>query len=1055
MIQFRSFIAGSVALILLSTPAAAQLRLLMSLRETSGTTAVDQSSLGNNGTYTNGVALATSTPMPNGAVAAKFDGSNDYVAVANEANFDFTGAMTVACWIKVDVFDADFQAIVCKGNSAWRLARDGSTNFIQFSCSGLTTNTKVVSLTSVNDGQWHHIAGVYTGSQLQIYIDGQLNNTASASGSIATNSSAVDIGRNSGASGREFDGAIADVIVYNGALPGTTIQALYNWEGMHGHWKLIQTSGTTATDSSLLVNSGTYTNGVALAAAGPYPGAGDKAANFDGTDDYVATSNEYYYDFSSPMSVAAWIKVDTFTKAYQAIVTKGDSAWRLTRDNTSNNVRFSCNGLTATSVSSVTPVNDGQWHHVVGVYTGTQLQIYIDGTLDASVAATGAISRNNYAVQIGRNAEVSSKEFDGRIHDVRVYSLALSAAGVSEIYGSIGHWKLNQTSGTSVTDYSAFAKTGTLTGTANWSSDCGGMGVFDFNGSTNYVSMTNASHLQPTSALTIAAWVKGDSWGAGTDNDTILRKGEANPNNYALAISDGRVELLLDGSDGSGHRGNTVLTTGVWYHVAAVWDGATVRIFVNGVLDNTPPARTGTIGTDTRSLYIGGRSGADLFDGMVRDVRFYNRALNDSDIKKLAGLVGHWLFAEGAGSSAADSSGQANNATLSGGASWTTECTGTNNALLTNGTGGIAATASNFTPPDAGTVAFWMRSSGAPAGTARICGLGGDWEIRQVSDGTIGFDLCADAGTSMVTTTPLSEVNRWYHVAVTFDSDNESYAIYLDGQLHKSGTSANTLSQQAANVLSFGARTGMASEYWAGALRDFRVYNRKLCPTEIATLYGLMGHWKLDETSGTTAYDSSGFDRNMSVLGTATWTTLGSVNGALQFNGSTRAEVTNLMTSPSNVTLAAWANLTAVDSSGSEVVSLGDYFAIRLDGSSSRAFFYNGTTWANATVAQSYLNAGWHHFAAVFNDTANTCKLYVDGVEAASVNTTVTIPYSGLGTKTVIGAHGNSSTSFDFTGKIDDVRVYSRALCPNEIQILEAGGNPFGGVKIIKWVEIQ
>ena len=38
---------------------------------------------------------------------------------------------------------------------------------------------------------------------------------------------------------------------------------------------------------------------------------------------------------------------------------------------------------------------------------------------------------------------------------------------------------------------------------------------------------------------------------------------------------------------------------------------------------------------------------------------------------------------------------------------------------------------------------------------------------------------------------------------------------------------------------------------------------------------------------------------------------------------------------------------------------------------------------------------------------------------------------------------------------MDDVRVYNRALCPSEVQALFDGGNPFGGVKIIKWVEIQ
>jgi hypothetical protein len=315
------------------------------------------------------------------------------------------------------------------------------------------------------------------------------------------------------------------------------------------------------------------------------------------------------------------------------------------------------------------------------------------------------------------------------------------------------------------------------------------------------------------------------------------------------------------------------------------------------------------------------------------------------------------------------------------------------------------------------------------------------------------FDLCGEGSNNFVTTRPLVETGRWYHVAATFDSANDSYAVYIDGKLDKSGTNSNAMAQQSGALLTLGNRTG-STQYWQGALRDFRIYKRKLCGSEIAELYGLVGHWKLDETSGTMAADSSGLGRDGTVIGTATWTS-GSVNNALQLNGLTRVEVNSLMNTPRNVTLAAWAYVTTADSGGSDIVSLGDYFAMRLNnGTLSRAFFYNGSTWVSASVTQTF-TPGWHHFAAVFNDDLNVCKFFVDGAEAASVSTTVTIPYSGLGTKLVIGAHGNGQTTYDLTGMVDDVRIYSRALCSSEVFDIKEGGEPFGGVKIIKWVEIQ
>jgi len=834
---------------------------------------------------------------------------------------------------------------------------------------------------------------------------------------------------------------------------GTTASAQDITTGLRGYWKLNETSGTTAADSSGYGSSGTAPAGTAWTTAC----GSTRVFNFNGTGHYITIPNAANLQPSTALTIAGWIKGDAWGAGtdVDVILRKGE--------NNPNNyqlaisdgrVELLLDGNDGAGYRGNTVLSTGVWYHVAATWDGSTVRIYVNGVLNNTPAArTGTIGVDTRPAYIGGRS--GTDYFDGMIYDVRLYNRALSQADITYLYGSIGHWKLAETSGTTAADSSHYAKDGTVYGGANWSSRCNGTGVFNFNGSTHYISIGSSCHLQPAAALTIAAWIRGDSWGSADNVDAILRKGEGNPNNYQLAIADGRVALFLDEWDSAGTRGNTVLSVGEWYHVAATWDGANVRIYVNGQLNNTPAARSGTIGTDTRPLYIGGRSGADLFDGMIQDVRIYRTALSASEIARLAGFAGHWRFSEGSGTTAADSSGIGNNATLSGGATWTTDCAGNNNALLTNGSGGIAQTASAFTLPDEGTVAFWMRSNGNPPALGRIFGAGGDWEGRQMTDGTVVFDLCGEGGGHFQTTVPLNEVDRWYHVAATFNSANDTYAIYIDGQLDKSGTNTNAMAQQAAAVLSFGTRTG-STEYWQGALRDFRVYSRRLCPTEIAELYGLIGHWALDESSGTVAVDSSGLGRDATVIGTANWTA-GAINNCLQLDGATKAEASSLLGSPKNVTLAGWANLTAADSGGAEVVSLGDYFAIRLDNATTtRTFFYNGSSWTVVAVNQTFTGAGWHHFAAVFNDDQNYCKLFIDGLEAASLSTAVTIPYTGLGTKTVIGRHGNGSTNFDFTGKIDDVRVYNRALCPSEIaDLYDLGGGAFGGVKIIKWVEIQ
>jgi beta-galactosidase len=87
---------------------------------------------------------------------------------------------------------------------------------------------------SVNDGGWHHIAGVYDGSALRLYVDGVLDASVSSTGSISTNAYNVEIGRNAEQSGREFHGAIYDARIYNRALCPEEIQELFDGGGVQG-----------------------------------------------------------------------------------------------------------------------------------------------------------------------------------------------------------------------------------------------------------------------------------------------------------------------------------------------------------------------------------------------------------------------------------------------------------------------------------------------------------------------------------------------------------------------------------------------------------------------------------------------------------------------------------------------------------------------------------------------------------------------------------------------------------------------------------------------------
>jgi tetratricopeptide (TPR) repeat protein len=162
---------------------------------------------------------------------------------------------------------------------------------------------------------------------------------------------------------------------------------------------------------------------------------------FDGGG-YVVLANEFNFDFTDAMSVACWIKVTAFDKQWQAIVTKGDNSWRLSRENFENNLAFHCTGVTSNNnglhsnfgVEGNVNVNDDQWHHVAGVYDGSRICLYVDGILDRSLEASGKIAKGNYKVHIGDNAQMTGRRFRGLIDDMVIFDHSLTEDQVAQLH---------------------------------------------------------------------------------------------------------------------------------------------------------------------------------------------------------------------------------------------------------------------------------------------------------------------------------------------------------------------------------------------------------------------------------------------------------------------------------------------------------------------------------------------------------------------------------------------------------------------------------------------
>ncbi|MCC9656619.1 cadherin domain-containing protein [Rhodopirellula halodulae] len=183
------------------------------------------------------------------------------------------------------------------------------------------------------------------------------------------------------------------------------------------------------------------------------------------------------------------------------------------------------------------------------------------------------------------------------------------------------------------------------------------------------------------------------------------------------------------------------------------------------------------------------------------------------------------------------------------------------------------------------------------------------------------------------------------------------------------------------------------------------------------------------------ANDSGPVGTNDGSMIGATVTTDADYGDVLSLNGDgQRVEVSNLLTQPANVTIAAWVNLTATDTQGATVVQIGSNMGLRLDNPSGQmiGFFHDGTTYRSVTFDETIAGTGWRHVAYTFNDLADTATLYLDGQEVATSTFGTSIVYAGGVTR--IGGLGTDG--YDFNGTMDDVRVYDRALTQSDIASL-------------------
>ena len=245
-----------------------------------------------------------------------------------------------------------------------------------------------------------------------------------------------------------------------------------------------------------------------------------------------------------------------------------------------------------------------------------------------SGTATGTASwtASGIVLQSGQNVlTVTARDAAGNTAvDTLTVTYALSS-------GLVAAYSFDEGAGTTAADASGRANTGTLVNGPTWAAGRNGTAL-QFDGTNDRMRINHADSLNLTTASTFSTWIYPTA--AQTGWRTILQK---EVDAYFLSSTTSTGVPATGGTLNSSCCHDVfapgALPLNTWTHIAATYDGAQMRIYINGV-QVASAARSGTYQSTTAPLWVGGSAWyGEHFQGRLDDLRIYNRALSAAEIQ--------------------------------------------------------------------------------------------------------------------------------------------------------------------------------------------------------------------------------------------------------------------------------------------------------------------------------------------------------------------------------------------------------------------------------------
>ncbi len=632
--------------------------------------------------------------------------------------------------------------------------------------------------------------------------------------------------------------------------------------------------------------NGNHGNAINIATSTFYDiGKVGQAGRFDGVDDRVMINSDMLG--TGTLSVSAWINPK---KQSGTITTNTSGNTTFSVDSTSNRLIFSCTSNVRSATNSI-PLNRQVFVLVTRDGSGVS-NIYINGVLSGTADQNcGTPASGATQTFIGASGSGSGPS-SGMIDDVRIYNRALSASEVSQLY--------NSTAGSKVSASQPVKNRNCTSGLS-----CGLVGYWTFDGKdvVNGVirdKSGNGNHGNPINIATSTFYTKGKIGQAGrfdggddkikTGSDLIgATAGTYSAWIYAKSIGQvaGRIfdnnktifrlgaNIIVLSSNGGTNNAQSAagsLPYNQWVFVTVTRNGSGIaNLYINGQLSGSANQNSGTPEVGTTNMIIGNSNTTDrTFNGLIDDIRIYNRALSASEVSQLynstagskvsasqpvkntnctsglsCGLVGYWTFdgKDVVNGVIRDKSGQGNHGNPINIASSTFYTKGkVGQAGRFDGGDDYLRISSDITFGDSvpWTFSTWMNWNGVVSGNNSFTGLGGTFKYLGVADSGFKRFVYREGAPnytvrSFSNNSSVSVINKWQYITIMSDGQG-TLSLYKDGVYSEQITS---LSTTAIIFRYIGIGYGPTSGLFGGSLDDVRIYNRALSASEVQQLYNM------------------------------------------------------------------------------------------------------------------------------------------------------------------------------------------------------------------------